>query len=47
MRYKQVNPAGATTYYVDKLMEIEFAGSAVDFRSPARLQLAPTISLLT
>ena len=32
MRYKQVNPAGATTYYVDKLMEIEFAGSAVDFR---------------
>ena len=32
MRYRQEKSSGAVTYYVDKLMEIEFLGTAVDYR---------------
>jgi len=32
MRYKQITPSGSTILYLDKLMEIESSGSAVDFR---------------
>lgn len=31
-RYKQITPSGGTIYYLDKLMEIETFGAAVDYR---------------
>jgi RHS repeat-associated protein len=32
LRYRQINPAGATVYYIDQLMEIEMAGTEANYR---------------
>ena len=32
LRYRQINPSGETVYYIDKLMEIETAGTEANYR---------------